>query len=98
MKTEFNFLPPASQTVVLAHKAAGDGSTLALLDLTGKTRSRKWGVWRNIRLVKIEPGATYVSTRSTGCKVIKTQEYDARGVRKPVEVRAEMLAALAAAR
>lgn len=72
----------------VASKINSAGNTIALLDVCGTSRTRKWGIWRMARVVRIDAGAVYKNVRSPGVHIVFEREYDARSVNKTEQAHA----------
>lgn len=66
---------------VLEQHALADGTTL-ILHLSRSSRgNRQWVIGRTLRVLRIQPGAVYKTSRSKGVNVLWAREYDERSVR-----------------
>jgi hypothetical protein len=63
-----------------------NGATLALHLSSSSSGSRKWGIWRKLRVLCIQPGTVYQSIRSKGVEVIWEREFDLRSQRRSAAV------------
>lgn len=66
---------------VLDHHLLADGSTLVLHLSRSSTGSRRWVIGRTLRVLRMEAGAVYQTSRSKGVKVLWAREFDARSER-----------------
>jgi hypothetical protein len=70
------------------HKLA-DGTSLVLHLSGSSTGSRRWGIWRTLRVLRIYPGVVYQSSRSKGVEALWAREFDERSDRSSTTAKSE---------